>query len=73
MLKFLLILGFFLFIIYNLLILPFKRRAPVDENRDRRKKPVDGNVNIDYDPKEKHKNENKGYKGGEYVDYEEVD
>lgn len=34
------------------------------------KKKTDGNVNIDYVPKDK-KGGN-GYKGGEYVDYEEV-
>ena len=28
-----------------------------------------GDINVDYDPK----NKNKGYKGGDYVDYEEVD
>ena len=38
-------------------------------NRSQRK--TDGNVNIDYDPNQK-KGGNSGYKGGEYVDYEEL-
>jgi len=46
-------------------------RDPGQQNfNNRTKKGTDGNVNIDYVP-----NEKKGgndYKGGEYVDYEEV-
>lgn len=38
------------------------------KNRPKRK--TDGNVDIDYVPQDK--KENKGFKGGEYVDYEEV-
>jgi len=37
-------------------------------NTRQRRNPED--INIDYDPND---NRNKGYKGGEYVDYEEVD
>ena len=36
---------------------------------DPRQRQKDG-INVDYDPKSKGK---KGYEGGEYVDYEEVD
>lgn len=37
------------------------------------KKPSDGNVNIDYIPGSKKSKPNKeGFKGGDYVDYEEV-
>ena len=46
-------------------------RDPRQQNANNRtKKAGDGNVNIDYVPKDK-KGGN-GYKGGEYVDYEEV-
>ena len=35
------------------------------------KKAPGGNVNIDFDPKERNKKK-EGFKGGDYVDYEEV-
>ena len=38
--------------------------------QQQRKKPPEGNVNIDYVPGKDRKG--KGYDGGEYVDYEEV-
>ena len=38
---------------------------------DSRKTPKDGNVNIDYIPKEGQKKDD-DYQGGDYVDYEEV-
>ena len=45
---------------------------PTQRNfRGKSKKSKDGNVNIDYVPKDK-KGDNKGYKGGDYVDYEEL-
>jgi len=45
---------------------------PAQRNfRGKSKKSKDGNVNIDHVPKDK-KGGNKGYKGGEYVDYEEL-
>ena len=31
-----------------------------------------GEINIDYVPNEKSKNDSKDFKGGEYVDYEEI-
>ncbi len=38
------------------------------------KKPSDGNVNIDYIPSDQRKSKSSGsdYKGGDFVDYEEV-
>ncbi|WP_194777264.1 DUF4834 family protein [Pararhodonellum marinum] len=44
-------------------------KATQQENQPKRK-PADGNVNVDYIPKEHlHKKE---IKGGDYIDYEEV-
>ena len=37
-----------------------------------RRQPTDGNVSIDYDPKKDQKSQNRGFKGGDYIDYEEV-
>ena len=73
MLKFLLFIAFFFFLIYYILILPFRPRRSVDDKRTHRKRPIDGNVNIDCDPKEKKKSSKSGYEGGDYVDYEEVE
>lgn len=39
--------------------------------RPRQQRPANGNVNIDTPPPSK-KNEGRNFKGGEYVDYEEV-
>ncbi len=36
------------------------------------KKPVDGNVEIKYNPTENGQQQDKKFKGGEYVDYEDV-
>lgn len=41
------------------------------EGYGRGKKAPGGNVNIDFDPKERKKKKD-GFKGGDYVDYEEV-
>ena len=44
-------------------------------NGHRHQKPMDGNVNIDYVPegeKKRAKKASPGFKGGEYVDYEEI-
>ncbi|MCV9388255.1 DUF4834 family protein [Reichenbachiella ulvae] len=41
--------------------------------QQQKQQPRDGNVNIDYVPKEKgKKNDKTNFKGGDYVDYEEV-
>lgn len=46
-------------------------RDPNQQNNHKRsRKSTDGNVNIDYVPKDK--KDADGYKGGEYVDYEDV-
>ncbi len=47
--------------------------AKVPQSR-KYKQPADGNVNIDYIPEEDKKNGKgpRNFKGGEYVDYEEV-
>ncbi|MBV6645659.1 MAG: hypothetical protein KI790_09430 [Cyclobacteriaceae bacterium] len=37
-----------------------------------RKRPVDGNLNIDHMPKQKQSGKQKGFEGGDYVDFEEV-
>lgn len=37
------------------------------------KKKPDGNINIEYAPKKKSKKSSENFKGGDYVDYEEVD
>ena len=42
-----------------------------DGGNPRRRKPSGGNVDIDYEPG-KEKATKKGFKGGEYVDYEDV-
>ena len=36
-------------------------------------KPKDGNVNVQFSPKKKGKKSSENFKGGDYVDYEEVD
>ena len=41
------------------------------QGQQRRKKPSGGNVNIEYEPHEENRNK-KDFKGGDYVDYEEV-
>ena len=46
-------------------------KATKDFRESRGRKAPGGNVNIEYDPKDQ-KKKNKGYKGGDYVDYEEV-
>lgn len=42
------------------------------QNNYNRKKPTDGNVNIDYVPNGKKKKDKDEFKGGEYVDFEEI-
>ena len=76
LLKFLLIVGLIGFVFFRVLGVFF--RVLTGPSPDQRasgsratKQPRDGNVNVDYIPgKQKSKN---GYKGGEYVDYEELD
>lgn len=44
-------------------------RQNQDFNRSSHQKPADGNVHIDHIPKEK---VSKDFKGGDYIDYEEI-
>lgn len=77
MLRFLLILALIGYVLYKLgLFRPFthpevRSHGP---NRNFNRKPPGGNVNIDSVPGEDRKEGKKrsGYKGGEYVDYEEI-
>ena len=42
--------------------------------QSQRRQPSDGNVNIDYNPRERQRSKDGGnFKGGDYVNYEEVD
>lgn len=77
LLKFLLIVGLIGFLLFRVLGIFFKvltgstaNHKPQDYQQSRR--PKDGNVNVDFVPN-KDKKKDKGYKGGEYVDYEELD
>lgn len=85
MLKFLLISFLIFFIVYKLLKFFFKlflvksaaqfqqRQYQSSQNYQQRyQKPREGNINIDYIPKQKKEREEKSFKGGEYIDYEEV-
>jgi hypothetical protein len=45
-------------------------RDPNQNSKKQSRKSADGNVNIDYVPNDK--KDGDGYKGGEYVDYEDV-
>jgi len=72
MLKFLLLLFLFFAVIYYVLILPFKPRHQVRDESSQRKRAKGGNVNIDYVPGDKKKTKSGNFKGGDYIDYEEV-
>ena len=69
MLKFLIILGLVAYILYKFGSFFYNVGASSQQRQQRPQRPANGNVNIDPNPKT-----NKGgkYKGGEYVDYEEV-
>ena len=82
MFKFLIIIFLFFFILMRLggffLRVLFGRAAQQANQQQSQyrsqntRKPSDGNVNIDYVPKETKKNAPKNFKGGDYVDFEEV-
>ncbi len=43
------------------------------DQRTQQRQPMDGNVNIDYNPQEKNRSKHGGnFKGGDYVNYEEI-
>ena len=73
MLKFLLILFAFIYLTFRIggYIMRLFLGSSGKQNQSFKQRPKDGNVSINYDPKEKRNQ--KGYQGGEYVDYEEVD
>lgn len=47
-------------------------RPQSSQQQQQRKQPTDGNVSIDYAPKNKEDVKDKDFRGGDYVDYEEV-
>ncbi len=72
MLKFLFIIFLFVMAIYYVFILPFKPRNDIEDKRSQRKRARNSNVDIDYVPEDKKQNKTDNFKGGEYIDYEEV-
>jgi len=72
MLKFLFIVFLFFLGIYYIFILPFKPRNDIEDKRSQRKRAKGSNVDIDYDPKDKKQARTDKFKGGDYIDYEEV-
>jgi hypothetical protein len=72
MLKFLLIVFLFFLAIYYVFILPFRPRHDIENKKPNRKRAKDSNVDIDYMPENEKQNKNDRFKGGEYIDYEEV-
>lgn len=50
-----------------------RRNSGPEYRRQKYRQPTNGNVNIDYIPEDDKKaRESKNFKGGEYVDYEEI-
>lgn len=83
MLKFLVISFILFYIIFKLIGFFFKmllrgnasQQQQQNRSNGHQKKPSDGNVNIDYIPNNGKKSEQRSpsnYKGGDYIDYEEV-
>ena len=75
MLKFLLIIFVFLYVVFRLggyiVRILMGNSSSTGNGQTFQRKPRDGNVTINQDPQDK--KDQKGYQGGEYVDYEEVD
>ncbi len=79
MFKFLLIIGLIFYVIYRvagfffkMVFLSAQQRSQGGSHAERQSqsRPKSGNINIDYVPQDKkHKND---FKGGDYVDFEEV-
>ena len=72
MLKFLLIIFLFVLGIYYIFILPFKPRNDIEDKRSQKKRAKGSNVDIDYVPEDKKQTRTDKFKGGDYIDYEEV-
>ena len=77
MLKFLLIIFLFFFILFRVGGLIFRmlgggspKKGQNPKNRGRKYSPQGGNVDVDFEPGKPKKK--KGYDGGEYVDFEEL-
>ena len=62
----------FILAIYYVFILPFRPRNDIEDKRSQRKRARNSNVDIDYVPEDKKQNQTDKFKGGEYIDYEEV-
>ena len=59
--------------IYYVLILPFRPRTNLNDQREQKKRAPNSNVDIDYVPEDEKRSGKKGHDiGGDYVDYEEV-
>ncbi len=70
MLRFLIILGLIAYVLYKVGSLFFRAGAKSQQFRNPdQHKPVDSNINVNATPQEKKAS---SFKGGEYVDYEEV-
>lgn len=67
MLKFLLILGLILYCVYKIGTLFFRAGAASQQFRGRR-----SSDSIHTDPGKTQKKSSSGFKGGEYIDYEEI-
>jgi hypothetical protein len=72
MLKFLFIVFLFFMAIYYIFILPFRPKNDLEDKRPNRKRARDSNVDIDYIPEDKKQGKSDKFKGGEYIDYEEI-
>lgn len=62
----------FIMAIYYVFILPFRPRNDIEDKRSQRKRARNSNVDIDYVPDDKKQSQTDKFKGGEYIDYEEV-
>ena len=58
--------------IYYIFILPFRPKNDLEDKRPNRKRARDSNVDIDYIPEDKKQGKSDKFKGGEYIDYEEI-
>ena len=84
MFKFLIISFLIFFLLYKLLGFFFRilLRGTINHHQQQQrqahsqasynKKPADGNVTVEYIPEPKKERKEKIYKGGEYIDYEEL-
>jgi len=66
--------GFIMRMLFSGFVKKYQNTSGQNHRQSQYKKPSDGNVNIDYIPSEgkKGKPSNTDFKGGDFVDYEEV-